>query len=257
MALIVNGVTIPSSGVVTCNGVALSSIVCNAVEVWKKGTLTLKEVVFNASGTFTMPSGVVNNQVIVGCTGGGGGGGYDFDSGGYVYTGSGGGGSGRTYGTFTLTPNQAVTVTIGAGGAYAGGTVGSNGGSSSFGSYISCTGGYGGNYATGGSGVSGGGNGSSNGIGGQPASATSSSVPAMLTLASGATDNTNKLYTAKSYSGGSGYNSWGSGGGGCYGVGASGGSGSVPPTSNSGAGSATTMAGASAGKVVVYYYVYE
>ena len=37
------------------------------------GKLTLKEVVFNASGTFTMPSGVVDNQIIVGCTGGGGG----------------------------------------------------------------------------------------------------------------------------------------------------------------------------------------
>ena len=72
MSLIVNGVTLPSNAVITCNGVALSSIVCNAVEVWKKGTLTLKEVVFNASGTFTMPSGVVNNQVIVGCTGGAG-----------------------------------------------------------------------------------------------------------------------------------------------------------------------------------------
>lgn len=38
------------------------------------GKLTLFEQVFNASGTFTMPSDVVNNQVVAACTGGGGGG---------------------------------------------------------------------------------------------------------------------------------------------------------------------------------------
>ena len=112
MSLIVNGVTLPSSAVITCNGVKLSSIVCNAVEVWKNGTLTLKEVVFNASGTFTMPSGVIDNQIIVGCTGGGGGGANSS----HEYFGA-GGGSGRKSGTYTLTAGQTVTVTVGAGGA--------------------------------------------------------------------------------------------------------------------------------------------
>lgn len=40
MALIYNGTTIPSNATITYNGTALTSIVFNGVEVWRKGTPT-------------------------------------------------------------------------------------------------------------------------------------------------------------------------------------------------------------------------
>lgn len=232
MALIVNGVTIPSSGVVTYNGVKLSSIVCNAVEVWKNGTLTLKEVVFNASGTFTVPNNAIDNTFYIGCTGGGGGSSGNPDDGQY-----GGGGSGRVFKQVTLTQNASIPITVGSGGPYGySSSSEGRGGTSSFGAYASCAGGRSSSYTP--SGVSGGGEGA-----GYPKSATSSNCPAMFTLQSGAVDNTNKLYTAKSYPGGG----QAGGGGGCYGAGSSG-------AANTGAGAGWSGAGSS-GKVVIYYYV--
>lgn len=243
MSLIVNGVTLPSSAVITCNGVALSSIVCNAVEVWKKGTLTLKEVVFNASGTFTVPSGAVGNQFIVACTGGGGGGGISFGAEYDSY--GGGGGSGRTTGTFTLTPSSQIAITIGAGGAKGSNRAGSSGGTSSFGALLNCAGG-GGGYVTlaYGIGVSGGGN----GFVSYARAASASNCPAVLTLQSGAVDGTTGLWKAKSYAGSSGSG----GGGGCYGVGTAYPSSSQP---NTGAGTDYNWSGGS-GKVVIWYYAY-
>lgn len=80
---------------------------------------------FTSTGTttFTVPTGVT--QVSAVCVGGGGGGaGSDDDPN------SAGGGGGLSYGTFTVTPGETLTVTVGAGGA--GGTgdtnVGGNGG---------------------------------------------------------------------------------------------------------------------------------
>lgn len=236
MSLIVNGVTLPSSAVITCNGVALSSIVCNAVEVWKKGTLTLKEVVFNASGTFTMPSGVVDNQIIVGCTGGGGGGSGGIDVGDPVY---GGNGAGRVVSTITMSPGQTATVTVGAGGS----ANSSNGGTSSFTGASSCAGGaLGSFYGTTPTNGGGRGNYSTN------STTTASNCPETLSLKNGAVDSTTGLWKAKSFSGGN--LSGQGGGGGCYGVGG----GFYPPGANSGAGDYDGNGGS--GKVVVWYYTY-
>lgn len=245
MSLIVNGVTLPSNAVITCNGVALSSIVCNAVEVWKKGTLTLKEVVFNASGTFTMPANVVDNQIIVGCTGGGGGVGENTDVG--IYGGNGGG---RVVSTLTMTAGQTSTVIVGAGGIYKGTNKGGDGGTSSFSGASPCVGGKGGSF-DGISPVNGGGRGSSARMG----SSTASSCAAALTLQAGAIDKTTYLWTAKSYAGG--INIQGKivegGGGGCYGVG----SGVADTLANSGGGGYSYSGNGGSGKVVVWYYVYE
>jgi len=103
--------------------------------------------VFTAGGTFTVPAGV--KKVWVEVQGGGGGGGAGGNGG---PTGGGGGAGGYAAELVTgLTPGGTVAVTIGAGGA--GGTcsgacvpgVGETGGTSSFGSYVSATGGGGGN----------------------------------------------------------------------------------------------------------------
>lgn len=204
------------------------------------GKLTLKEAVFNASGTFTMPSGVVDNQIIVGCTGGGGGGYVGYDDGSQYY--KGGGGSGRTVTTLTMPAGATATVTVGAGGV--GGST-QRGGTSSFTGATSCAGGYGGSTGLG-AGVSGGGNGSDS-----PVAATASSCPSALTLQTGAVNGTTNLWTAKSYAGGA-TGIYGDGGGGCYGVGGAGNS----PSMNTGAGAGSNKSGGS-GKVVVWYYTYE
>ncbi|WP_187359957.1 glycine-rich domain-containing protein [Chitinolyticbacter meiyuanensis] len=98
--------------------------------------------VFTASGSFTVPAGVT--RVMVECWGGGGGGGATD-----VVSGSGGGGGAGGYGRglYAVTPGQVIAVTIGSGGfgAAAGSTAGAGvGGTSSFGSMLSCTGGGGG-----------------------------------------------------------------------------------------------------------------
>ena len=69
--------------------------------------------VFTSNGTFTVPTGVTQvSAVVVG--GGGGGAGSDGDRNeGNV----GGGGGGLAYGTFTVTPGESLTVTVGAAGA--------------------------------------------------------------------------------------------------------------------------------------------
>ena len=203
------------------------------------GKLTLKEVVFNASGTFTMPTNVVNNQVIVGCTGGGAGCYGDAEN---IAS---GGGSGRVSTTLTLSAGSTCSVIVGAGG-FAG--TSNTGGTSSFAGTCIC----GGGTVT--AGVSGGGNGSKSGGGG------SSSCPAILTLASGASDSTTKLYTAKSYAGGAGNGGLYAGGGaGCYGDGANGWAMTQPSANTGGGGYSTQFRGSAggSGKVVVYYYVYE
>jgi hypothetical protein len=90
---------------------------------------------FTANGTYTAPSGTT--RVMVQVVGGGGG------SAGY---GESGGGGGFAEGVFQLTAGTSVPVTIGSGGTavtyYA---VAGQGGTTSFGSYISATGGQGAN----------------------------------------------------------------------------------------------------------------
>lgn len=250
MALIVNGVTIPSSGVVTYNGVNLSSIVCNAVEVWKNGVLTLFAQVFNTSGTFTMPSNVVNNEVIVACTGGGGSGSGTSHP---DYYGGGGGGSGRTVTTVNLSEGTPVQVTVGAGSTIYGGDNGGAGGTSSFGIFASCAGGKGSVMFNGGVGINGGGNG---GVGGVGVTAGGASLcPSVLTLKDGAKDTTNNLFAGTSFPGGAKYDLIAGGGAGCYGAGATAPAYSTLP--NSGAGSCgANFPGAASGKVIVFYYKY-
>jgi len=69
--------------------------------------------VFTSSGTFTVPTGVTQvSAVVVG--GGGGGAGSDGDR---NEGNTGGGGGGLAYGTFTVSPGESLTVTVGAAGA--------------------------------------------------------------------------------------------------------------------------------------------
>lgn len=102
--------------------------------------------VFTANGTFTAPANT--NRVRVTVIGGGGGG-YGRNAaaaGGNPPTpaadpGFGGAGGGSALGIVDLLPGQAVTVTVGPGGANGGPAGYTPGGTSSFGSFISATGG--------------------------------------------------------------------------------------------------------------------
>ncbi|MBE5987992.1 MAG: hypothetical protein E7250_09710 [Paenibacillaceae bacterium] len=94
-----------------------------------------------SSGTFTVPTGVRSIDVFMV---GGGGGGYSGDK---TNAGSGGGGGyTKTVKGISVTPGQNISVVIGSGGA-----IGSDGGSTSFGSY-SISGGKSGFWKDGGSG---------------------------------------------------------------------------------------------------------
>ena len=109
---------------------------------------------FTSSGTFTVPSGVTQVKVTV--IGGGGGGASSSTS----NPGGGGGAGGIAVGVVSgLSGTVAVTVGAGgAGGASGGANSGADGGTSSFGSYLSATGGGGGNapVSDGGAGAGGG-----------------------------------------------------------------------------------------------------
>lgn len=104
-------------------------------------------VAYTSSGTFTVPNGITRIKCRVWGAGGGGGG-----------TGSGGGGAaggaggGYAEGWYAVTPGQALSVTVGLGGAAGNGTpaAGGPGGTSSIDSFISATGGGGGSPASGG-----------------------------------------------------------------------------------------------------------
>ena len=99
---------------------------------------------FTSSGTFTPPAGVTQVKVTV-LAGGGGGGGGEVGACATV-SGKAGGNGGVASGYCTVTPSTGVTVTVGAGGngGAAGNNAGASGGTSSFGTAISCTGGGGG-----------------------------------------------------------------------------------------------------------------
>lgn len=113
---------------------------------------TTKSQLITTSGNFTVPDGVTS--IFVTISGGGGGGGPSNSA----YEGSGsGGGSGEYTQRFPLkvTPSQVIAVTLGAGGAACDMNDGTNippygkirgfdGGDSTFGSYITVQGGFGG-----------------------------------------------------------------------------------------------------------------
>ena len=118
----------------------------NDTSIHGAGGELYRVVVFTSSGNWTKPSGV--RKVLVEVYGGGGGGGGTSFS-----MGTGGGGAGGVaIKLIDVTSVSSVSVTVGAGGA--GGTPanqpGGNGGSSSFGTYCSATGGSGGFNADGG-----------------------------------------------------------------------------------------------------------
>jgi hypothetical protein len=102
------------------------------------GIIGRRMVEFATSGTFTVPAGVTRIKVT--CTGGGGGG--SASNGPFPPTssnnvsGGGGGAGGTAIGSYAVTPGQAVTITVGVGGATQ-----AAGGTSSAGSFCSATGG--------------------------------------------------------------------------------------------------------------------
>ena len=102
--------------------------------------------VFTSSGTWTRPSGVT--KIMVEVIGGGGGGG--------AHAGGGGGAGGYSRELIDVSALASETVTVGGAGSAGttnGGENGGAGGTSSFGSYLSCTGGalgYGGSHGAGG-----------------------------------------------------------------------------------------------------------
>lgn len=79
--------------------------------------------VFTSNGTFTVPSGVTQVSAVV--IGGGGGGGNNAGSFFGQSSGAGGGAGGLSYGTFSVTPGETLTVNVGSGGG-----VGASGGNS-------------------------------------------------------------------------------------------------------------------------------
>jgi len=89
---------------------------------------------FSSSGTWTKPSGIT--KIIAYVTGAGGGGGY--------YWGGGGGGGGTAIKKIDVTSISSVTITIGNGGTLVTSQQASAGGTTSFGSHCSATGGTGG-----------------------------------------------------------------------------------------------------------------
>lgn len=112
---------------------------------------------YYTSNVFVVPSGCTRARVRVWGAGAGGGGNNDFGSAG------GGGGGGYAEGTVVLVPGATIPVTVGLGGVGGSNSAvslndGNSGGSSSFGVYISATGGLGGlGTVAGGTGSGGGG----------------------------------------------------------------------------------------------------
>ncbi len=105
--------------------------------------------IIKTSGTYTKTPGAMFADVIA--IGGGGGGGWATSTANYNAAGGGGGGGGMARGLFNLSAISTVLVTIGAGGN--GGiastiTNGAQGGTTTFGSYLSAGGGHPGNGCT-------------------------------------------------------------------------------------------------------------
>ncbi|GAB0115309.1 glycine-rich domain-containing protein [Acidisoma sp. C75] len=96
---------------------------------------------FSTSKNFVVPLGVsLIRATVIG--GGGGGGGSDGS-----YAGAGGGSGGYATGTFTVSAGATIAIGVGAGGVGSGAHASAgNGGTSSFGTFLSATGGEGGQY---------------------------------------------------------------------------------------------------------------
>ena len=128
-----------SSGIVTATSFSGSGASLTGID---PGGLASVQV-FTSDGTWNRPSGITKVKVIVtGGGGGGGGGGSSWNHG------AGGDAGGTAIEFIDVSSTASVSVTVGTGGgggAY--NTAGSNGNSSSFGSFCSATGGRGGKQA--------------------------------------------------------------------------------------------------------------
>jgi len=177
--------------------------------------------VFGSSGTFIVPAGVTKIEVELWGGGGGGGSGYSYDMGGgqhIYYTGGGGGAGGYGWNVFNVIPGNSYTVTTP---ADADGGV--HGGTTSFGSLLSATGGSPGANATS----------SSDGWGGTGGISTGGAV---------------------NFTSGDGRAGWvGGQGGGAWRGGSGGYSGSGPGGGGDGGRQGNPGEGASGGAVIVYY----
>jgi hypothetical protein len=145
----------PNTPAMLTKGTSYQGLRMNSGETtpeWGNVMLGEKQI-FTSSGTFTAPKTGIYKVI---CTGGGGGG-SDGDSR-YCYA---GGGGGTAIKWVSLTKNDEITVTVGAGGSKGdgGGGAGSTGATSSFGASCSATGGAGGAYSASGTSEGGGGNG--------------------------------------------------------------------------------------------------
>lgn len=161
---------------------------------------SLGAALYTSSGTWTVPAGVTAVEVEV--VGGGGAGGNTTTGGSgpnsyYKYGGTGGGGAWITAFVSELTPGAAITITVGLGGAGISSN-GESGRTSSFGGYVTCTGGAGGT-----GGASGG---SCGAIGTASVSATAVAIGLQYERASkSSTTSTAKAYTPLSgYAAGAG-----------------------------------------------------
>lgn len=145
----------------------------NSVNLDSNGKVPVADTYFNyqdfvASGTWTKPTGLTGNEMILVQAWGGGGGGGGSKAGSVASQGGGGGGGGcyveQRFRVSDLT--STVTVTIGAAGSAGSGTTptgGGIGGDTSFGSFVIAYGGGGGGYANSGGGSGGGGGGGGGG----------------------------------------------------------------------------------------------
>lgn len=162
-----SAITIPVTAVVADSCIGNSATATTALSVPWTGLTGASPIVghgkqlFTANGTFTVPAGVTQlwATVVGGGSGGSGGtGGNSRYGGGYGGVGGNGGSAKKNVDAIVVTPLQAIVITIGAGGAggvggagsslttpYSNsaiaGTAGATGGLSSFGSYLSASGG--------------------------------------------------------------------------------------------------------------------
>lgn len=142
-----NTLTIQRAGTNTLNGLtsgtlpvgATVNLVSDGVSAWiVAGGAGLREVQsFLASGKSTVPWWARRAKAEVWAAGGAGGGSASSN-----FPGGGGGPGAYGAGVYPVTPGQTIAVTVGTG------TAGANGGSSSFGSHLSCTGGVKGGEGT-------------------------------------------------------------------------------------------------------------